>query len=743
MVLAERDRSDVEANQQFPSLILAQLEAATPSAPAISSPDATATGGVVNSPPVMPITRMMTPIPDRAPSQGNLPSPARISPGSDALLLQQAFAAGSRGDWNAALLISAQTANPVVRDLIQWRFLLEDSTDATFEQVNSFLAYHPNWPRHDALLLRAEKAMPADLAPAQVTAWYGNRVPLSAAGMIHLGEAMMETGRTADGMGMIRRAWIRFTYSPADENNILAAHRDILGPEVQKSRLDQLLAHDDIGGARRQLARVSAAEQRLANARIQIKASPANVKTILAGLPESQQADPEFMFDVARALRRRGEDDDAWVVMEKTPIDKDALVMPERWSTERQIMARDALKAGDVDLAYRFASAPVLDATSGGAFMDAEFLSGWIALRYLHKPDLAYEHFDRLAKGVTYPISVARAHYWLGRTAEAVGDLSRAASEYSIAAEHPATFYGQLAAAKAAANPILRISDAAADPAPDARAAFESDDRVRAIRLLAETGDRATMRQFANSVANDLPIPGRLQMLAQLVAETGDVAMSVRVAKAASYSGYNLTNYLHPVIALPSIPDGPEPALVLAIARQESEFDPGVVSGAGARGLMQVIPASAKRAAGMLGVTYRLTDLTANPGYNVQLGMQVLSEYLDRWDGSYILAIATYNAGPGNVQRWIDTYGDPREPSVDPIDWVESIPFPETRNYVQRVMENLEVYRNRLGNTDRPLSIIADLYRPGAIEADSTRPVPNVPPPTTEAKIASPVIPNQ
>jgi soluble lytic murein transglycosylase len=683
---------------------------------------------------------MTTPIPDRAPTQGNLLPPSRVSPGSDALLLQQAFAAGSRGDWTHALLMSAQTSNQVVRDLIQLRFLLEDSSDATFDQINSFLTAHANWPRHDALVMRAEKSMP-DLAPAAVIAWYGSRKPLSGPGMIHLGEAMMQMGRIAEGMALIQHGWIGFTYSPADENKILAAHGDILGADVQKARLDQLLAHDDVAGARHQLTRVSAAEQRLANARIQIKASPANVKTVLAGLPESLRADPEFMFDVARALRRRGEDDDAWVVMEKAPIDRNALTMPERWSTERQIMARDALKAGDVDLAYRFASAPVLDSSSGGAFMDGEFLAGWIALRYLHKTDLANEHFGRLATGVTYPISVARAHYWLGRTAEAAGDLPRAMSEYSIAAEHPTTFYGQLAGAKVAANPTLRISDATGNPAPETRAAFESDDRVRAIRLLADAGDRPTMRQFVNAVANDLPIPGRLQMLAQLALETGDIAMSVRVAKTASYSGYNLVNYLHPVIAVPSIPGGPEPALVLAIARQESEFDPGVVSGAGARGLMQVIPASAKRAAGMLGVSYRVSDLTANPEYNVQLGMQVLSEYLDRWDGSYILAIATYNAGPGNVQRWIDTYGDPREPSVDPVDWMESIPFPETRNYVQRVMENLEVYRNRLGNADRPLSIIADLYRPGAMEANSTRPLPVMTPPTAEAKIALPVNP--
>jgi soluble lytic murein transglycosylase len=721
------------------SLILAQFEATTPAAPATPGPNANAPSTVqpaTGTPPNAPVTRMMTPVPDPAPDRGNLPSALRIDPTADATLLQQAFTAASRGDWNHALQLSAETGNMVVRDLIQWRFLLEDGSDATFDEVNQFLETHPRWPRHDAMLMRAEKAMPY-LTPAQVIAWYGSRKPLSGPGTVHLGEALLASGRTAEGAAMIQRAWIQFNWSPPEESNLLAAHGDLLGPEVQKARLDYLLAHDDTAGAKHQLSRVGAAEQRLANARLQIKANPANVKTILAGLPESQQADSEFMFDVSRALRRHGDDDDAWVVMEKAPVDKSQLVMPERWSAERQIMARDAMKNADFDLAYRFASQPELDSSSGASFQDGEFLAGWIALRYLHKPDLAGDHFRRLANGVTYPISVARAHYWLGRTAEATGDFAHAAAEYAIAAEHPATFYGQLAVAKIAANPVLRIADATTDPAPADRAAFEKDDRVQAIRLLAQTGDRVTMRQFVNAVANDPPLPGQLQMLAQLVAETGDIAGSVRVAKTASFSGYNLVNYLHPVIALPGVQGGPEPALVLAIARQESEFDPGVVSGAGARGLMQVIPASAKRAADALGLRYRPADLTGDPNYNIRLGMQVLSEYLDRWDGSYILAIATYNAGPGNVQRWIDTYGDPRTPGVDPVDWIESIPFPETRNYVQRVLENVEVYRNRLGNSDRPLSIIADLYRPGAMEASSTLPIPVVTEAST-AKIVSP-----
>jgi soluble lytic murein transglycosylase len=675
----------------------------------------------------MPGVRMMAPIPDKlAPAPSAIAAaprviPAHIMSAADHAALQQAFAAAGR-DWNRARLLAAQAGNPVGRLIIEWRYVLDEMSGANFETINAFLNEHPNWPRRDALAIRAEKTMP-DLDPKDVIAWYANRPPLSGIGMIRLGDALMQSGQNAEGAALIRKAWIEYTYSPFDENEIVAAHGNVLGAAEQKARLDHLLARDDIGGAKRQMLRVDAETQRLANARLKIKASPATVKTVLASLPQSAQANPEFLLDVARALRKRGEDEQAWVVMEKAPSNKSALAIAERWSAERQIMARDALKAGKLDLAYRFASTPQLDPSAGATFMDGEFLAGWIALRFLHKPGLAFEHFDRLAKGVTYPISLARAHYWLGRTAEAMNLPADAAAEYRKAADHPATFYGQLALAKISENPILHVSAVVDEPSQSERATFESDERIQAVRLLSEFGDRTTIRLFAASVANDPPDPRRLQMLAQLVVSTGDPAMSVRVAKNASYSDIYLLSYLHPVMTLPQVADAPESALVLGLARQESEFDPGVVSSAGARGLMQLMPASAKRAAAMRGLPYRVNDLTANPAYNILLGIGTINEYLDEWSGSYVLAIASYNAGPGNVRNWLDTYGDPRDPNVDPIDWMESIPFPETRNYVQRVLENLEVYRNRLSNSDQKLAILSDLYRPNAVNLAAARPV--------------------
>ena len=677
--------------------------------------------------PSMPGVRMMAPIQDRVPMPVAKPAfPSGTANSGEYALLQQAFAAAGR-DWNRARLLAAEAGNPIGRLIIEWRYVLEETSGANFETINAFLNEHPGWPRRDALAIRAEKAMPIDLDPRNVVSWYGNRTPRSGTGMIRLGEALMATARRDEGAALIRKAWIDYNFSPFDENQIVAAHGDLLSPADQKARLDRLLAREDTVGANRQLRRVDSATQRVANVRLKIKAGASNatVKALVASLPESARSDPELVFDAARTLRRRGDDETAWALMATAPSNKEDLVLPERWAAERGIMARDALKARKPDLAYQLASLPALDADSGASFMEAEFLAGWIALQSLHKPDLALNHFDRLAKGVTYPISVARAHYWLGRTAEAMGAPADALTEYRLAAQHSATFYGQLAVAKITANPVLHVNAAASEPSPVERAAFDADDRVKAIRLLANFGDRSTMRLFALSIASDPPEPKRLQLLAELMGASGDPAMSVRVAKNASYSGLNLLSYLHPVMATPQMSGGaPEPALVLGLARQESEFDPTAVSSAGARGLMQLMPASAKHAATMRGMAYRQNDLTANPSYNMQLGMATLAEYLDRWSGSYVLGIASYNAGPTNVRNWVETFGDPRDPGVDPIDWIESIPFPETRNYVQRVIENLEVYRNRLSNSDQRLGILADLYRPGGVEIAAARPVP-------------------
>jgi soluble lytic murein transglycosylase len=633
--------------------------------------------------------------------------------GGDATSLRRAMLAARRS-WTSARREVAQ-AGPVARAIVEWRYLLEDRSRANFDALNAFLTDHADWPSREALFERAEEAMPAKFGPADILSWYGEREPVSGAGMLRLGDALVQSGDSAEGSALIRKAWIISDFTLAEETRIIRSHSNLLGPAEQAARLHRLLNANIKGGAvTRQLARVDAATKAIGNARLKLRANPATAKALLASLSEAERASPELLIDAARALRRRGLDQDAWDLMEKIPVIKQNLPLDSLGPMERLTMARDALTEGRRDIAYRLAAAAAQSAESLGTMSEAEFLAGWIALRYLRDAERARPHFERLTKEVNLPITLARAYFWLGRSAEALKKPAEATTAFRIASTYPATFYGQLALAKLSDHPILHVPPASADPTQSDRDLFEADERVQAIRMLSTFSDRNTLRLFAVRIANDPPNATKLQLLAELMEATGDRAMSVRVAKTASYDNIYLMDHLHPMIELPTYSgQAPDPALVLGLTRQESEFDSSAVSGAGARGLMQLMPVAARQAAGKRRLPFRIRDLTANPSYNLQLGMTTINDYLNRWDGSYVLAIASYNAGPNNVRKWIEIFGDPRDANIDPIDWIESIPFPETRNYVHRVMENVGVYRNRLSGSNRKLELLTDIYRPG------------------------------
>lgn len=655
------------------------------------------------------------------------PRPPEFAAGERANLIE-AFAASKRGDWTRARFAADRSGNTTAAALIEWRYLLDEGAGASFESIDAFQRQHPNWPRNEALLSHAERAMAAEMDPQQIIAWFGARAPSTATGMIRLGEALMATGKRAEGAELIRKGWVQGNFTLSDESLVLSTHGDMLSEADHRARLDLLLARGDIMAARRQIPRVDEQTKRLAETRMRIAASPASVRTVIQGLPQDMREHPEILFEEARAFRLRGEDEEAWATMLRAPAAKGSVVLPERWWSERHIMTRDALKSARLDIAYNLVSQHAME--SGGGFADAEFLSGWIALRFQNRPDIAAGHFRLLADGVSLPISKARGLYWLGRAEEAQSRIPDALAAYRKAAEFPETFYGQLALARVEDNPLLRLKSGVSVTLPEARAAFEADERVRAIRLLSDVGEKDVARLFATRMSADQPDAKRLQLLSELMLSLGDSAMSVRVAKLASYNGVLLTPYLDPMVALPSLPGGamaPESALVLGLTRQESEFDSGAVSTAGARGLMQLMPATARRAAGTLRMPYRARDLTAQPEYNMQLGMATLNDYLAQWGGSYILGIASYNAGVGNVSRWVEAYGDPRDPTIDPVDWIELIPFGETRNYVQRVLENAGVYRNLLAGREERLSILTDLYRPNAPKLTVVKYVPPTP----------------
>ena len=689
--------------------------------PAPTAPAQTTTGSVFDAP-NMPGVRMMAPIPDNqpvvtSPTPVATPIPVpRPSPSSTANrgLLDQTITAAKNGEWTRATNLAVQTGSRPAQVFVEWLYLSDGGTDATFGQLSAFLSAHPNWPRREAMLTNAEKAMPADVDPRLVVEWYGDREPLTPMGMIRLGEAHLVSGNRERGLELIRKAWSEDGFSAQEEDAILGAHGDILRDQDHRARLDQRLAVDDIAAARRQIARVDGTSRQVAEARLRLKSSPEQAAGIMASLPAELHANRGLLHDASRAYRRRDRNEEAYQILLKTPADSAVMNSPEGWWSERQTLARDALKDKRYQLAYDIASRHGLQ--SGGGFADAEFLSGWIALRFLNKPDAALKHFQSLANGVSLPISIARGWYWSGRAEEALQHPNEAIAHYRKAAENPETFYGQLALARIEETPVLRLTTAAHTPTRADQAAFDADERVGVIRILSQAKDRSLARVFAVRVANDQPAdPKKLELLAQLMVQLGDPAMSVRVAKLASYSGVMLMSHLAPVVTLPRFPGtaaGPDPALVLGITRQESEFDPAVVSSAGARGLMQLMPATARHAASMNRLDFKLSDLTTNPRYNMQLGMVTLDDYIAYWGDSYVLGIASYNAGPTNVRKWVEANGDPRDSSVDPIDWIEMIPFSETRNYVQRVLENIEIYRNRLSGSDQRLTILSGLYRP-------------------------------
>lgn len=654
----------------------------------------------------------MAPIPDNpiGPRERGKPGPAFLSP-ADHVLFTRADDAAVHLDWGAARALAAQGTDKTARDIMEWRYALDDHGDATFEQVAAVVSAHPDWPRGGALLARAEKTMPVGMNPRTILDWFTAHPPVSGYGMVRQGEALVATGKREDGAALIRKGWIDGDFDLNDEGAILGRDAEFLGPQTQAERLDRLLWSDDNAGARRQLTRASGEARDLGEARLKLKTNMGRADAVVASLPPSLRNNPAIIYEHAHALRRAGRDQDAWAVMARAPA---TVPHPERWWNERHIMARDALKAGSYRRAYEIVDHHNL--TAGSDFVDAEFLTGWIALRFLHEPAVAERRFKHLAQNVNYPISRARGYYWWGRALEAQGKNNEAAVQYAAAAKESPTFYGQLALAKLEDHPILHVPDAGADD-PKGRATLAADGRVRALRITADLGQKDLLRAFAFQVARDHNDPATLKALAALMVELGDRAGSVRVAKQASYSGVLTLTYLHPVITLPRYPGAgtpPEAPLVHGLIRQETEFDPDAVSGAGARGLIQMMPESARIAANRCGMPYRFADLTADPNYNVQLGMCEFAGYIDDFNGSYILSIAAYNAGKGRARQWIATYGDPRGSDIDPIDWIELIPFNETRNYVMRVIENTEVYRNRIAGGDRPLMILNDLYRPGA-----------------------------
>jgi soluble lytic murein transglycosylase len=618
----------------------------------------------------------------------------------DGLVLALAEA-GAR-NWDAALAHAA-AEGPVAADIVEWLRLR--AGEGTLTEYEDFLARRPDWPGLALLRSRGEVAVARSTTPARVIAWFADRPPATAAGAVALIRALAAAGQAEAARAAARRAWVELDFDRAEEAAFLA----VAGAMVEgdhAARLDRLLWDRAPNQAGRMLDRVGPGSAALARARLALQAGQEDgVTALIAAVPAALADDPGLAFDRFEWRIRKGRDADAAELILERSETAAGLGRPEAWAKRRATLARDLARDGQPRTAYRVAAAHHLSA--GADYADLEFVAGWIALRRLDDPAAALAHFRRLREAVTTPISLARADYWIGRAEAAAGNAAAAEAAFRAAAMHHTAFYGLLAAERLGMPLDPRLLDDSRPP--DWRgAAFARSSVLEAARLLAAAGDRAQAKRFFLHLAESLA-PAEIAQLCDLALAAGEPHIALVLAKEAAERGAILPRAYYPVVAM--VPDGlpVSRALALAVARRESEFDPAARSEAGALGLMQVMPATAKLMAGKTGQPYAVARLTADPAYNVGLGAAYLAELVAEFGPSVALIAAGYNAGPGRPRRWITEFGDPRVPGTDVVDWVESIPFSETRTYVMRVAEAVVIYRARLRGTAGPVNITAEL----------------------------------
>jgi soluble lytic murein transglycosylase len=635
-----------------------------------------------------------------------VPEPAAAAPLSkqDEQLYRQAFSAVDDGKWSYARAVAAKAKDPMLAKAIAWFEMSQPDSDASFEDRATFSEANPDWPEGDTFRQHAEESMDDSTRDLAVIAWFGTHEPVTAHGMVRYGEALERTGNAAKAQQVLRQAWVEGNFPLSEERTFLARHKGVLRQEDHLARLDRLLWDGRFDAAHRMLGRVDRGHQALAEARRRLREMEGAVDWALRRVPKELEKDPGLQYDRLRWRRRKDMNEAALEILEHPPAD---LFRPEMWWTERAVIARRELALGNISLAYRLASRHGL--TEGSALPEAEWLAGWIALRFLQEPATAFNHFKQAFDASRYPVSRARGAYWAGRAAELMKDKPGLSQEwYGRAAAYITTYHGQLAASRLDGKKGI---DLPADPQPSAddAARFEGRELVTVVRQLGQIGEEARVRPFILHLLELAKEPGEVALIGQLALDANRPDVAVTVAKRAVRTGVVLVGTGYPV---PHPPDGddPEAALLLAMMRQESAFDTLAESSAGARGLMQLMPATAKQMARNLGVDFSHKRLHSDPEYNLKLGAAYLADLLRRFDGSYVLAIAAYNAGPARLRGWMKDNGDPRSREVDAIDWVEMIPFTETRDYVQRVLENLQVYRHRLGKTTVAQSLEDDLH---------------------------------
>jgi peptidoglycan lytic transglycosylase len=634
--------------------------------------------------------------------------------------LRKALGSASDGELAEARKARDKFADPAARKLVDW--YLHRSGYGTANEIRAFLDTSPAWPDRRLLVQRSEEALfHSSASPAEIKAFFGDRQPATAVGLAALASARLAEKDEAGAKALAVKAWTEYHLPASQEAAFLKRVGSLLTEADHKRRLDRLLFNDSrwtgernarADYIRRMFPLLSPEEKKKAEARLAVFLHAKNSGQLIAKLPPEAQAEWGVAMQMAQALRRQKKDEEAWKIMLAEPT-VTVEVKPDGWWTERRSSAYAALKAHKPKVAYDLVSDP--GKLSDNAGKDAAFMAGWLALRHLHDAKLALPYFQTLANNADGPLSKARGQYWLGRTYEALGDNAKAMECYRAGSVFVDTFHGQLALLKVDPSATSLKLKPPATPTAEEIAHFNGLDAVRAAVIAHKAGvDPELTRAFLNHLRVHLTSEAEVAMLAHLAQALGDTMTSVRIGKAAIARGQNLIYYAYPIQSLPEykpLRPPPEPAFILGIARQESEFNTLTLSGAGARGLLQVMPVTARHVCSDYKIKCDIPRLMKDPVYNTMMGSAYIADRMDEFTGSYVLTLAGYNAGPGRAREWIKEFGDPREANVDPIDWIHRIPFEETRDYVQKVLSNIQVYRARLGEEATALRLSADLRR--------------------------------
>lgn len=634
----------------------------------------------------------------------------------DLTLLRESVEHAQKGRHAEAAATRSRIDDPIARKLAWWYELRRNDEPADPFELERFRAANADWPGGSLLQRLGETVLYERNADARtILAYYASAKPTTGLGRFLLARARQQTGDTAAAAALAREAWWSDTFGPRSEADFLAEFGGVLRTEDHLKRADTFLYKD-----RRQLLpnveRVLPYLGRDDQLRLRLRLDVAQHKLAaaekqFARLGEAALRDPGLLLARIQLARRKKDFQRAWQLLARAPQDAASMGSPAAWWAERRLQVRLALAEGQSQTAYDLAARH--GELSGDALVEAESLAGWIALSRLHKPALAERHLTTMERTATEDQDQAKAAYWLGRARLAQQDKIGAINHFALAAKHQFHFYGQLALQRLDAAG-LKLQEQPLQPSDDDIRRFTGRDAVRALIIAYRAQLDGIPGLFFNQLAWRLSTPGEMTLLAELAAQLRSPNGSVITGKVGIHRGFALDRYAYPVNALPAydrLTPEVDKSFLLALARQESEFNADARSAVGARGMMQIMPATAKLIARQHGVTYSRDRLDSDPSYNVALGVAHIHDLIQQYNGSYVLTLVAYNAGPGRVRQWIDTFGDPRAREVDAVDWVEAIPFDETRRYVQRILASKQVFQHRLRNGGGAVRLVQDLKR--------------------------------